>query len=815
MLTELFALPHKAILHCALLAAFVLIASPCARGEQYTEDGVIALKNAVPKPDFSRLPSFYTSDSAYDAFVNEYFMRHLSVDDTGVYWYHPVVGAVDNMWTVEWDAWFLPWIDRGAMGLERQLGDTSDVILTTILKAAVDKYGYAWFANARPEGNSGLPGGYYPTFCWPWPKYYRNTTVTRPTGWEFNGTTDDFRKEIIARDVDLEPEYVDSRLAGRVTGPHPEILTPKFDVDVFHVPIVEIDIEYRTPNGQSADKLIDGLKIYWTTADSPRFSESRMVTIDFCDLPPKDDPKYYTSWVGASSARYSLFFPMYLHPDWGRTGRRITRLKVVPCASEGKGAEIHLNYIRASYDVRSSVTNTEQINSVYRLFMWSGDEDLLTAEMPKLRRAILFLNHHLRGKTDRLLNFSWMAGHDGLGGDNVGHGLIGSYWDLLPAGHHDLESSADYYYALRAMAALERAVNRRKVAVPPVTVIGPDNRTVIPYRETAKSLDALADKVKARMRKAFWVAETGRFCRNIDVTGKKHDYGFLHANLQALMFGIGTKAQRDSVLSWLDGRVVSGDTSTGADIYRWRFAPRTTTKRNQDYYFWPWVQDSRVPPESESAKYHKWGDQMQDGGAVPFTSLFEMMVRCRTRRQDQIDRAFERTLEIKKWYEDVKAAGGKGTEFYRAYYAGHPERGVQQGGGPPGGLGLDREFLSDASLGTLFLLYAFLGVDATEDGVISVAPAIPTRLDKIGVRNVYYRGNYLTIEAGGDYVSFQGSKITGAAGLKARVTFPRPPGGFEILVDGKRAGRYTKGPDGEVTVVTDLQPVRIELRRKG
>jgi hypothetical protein len=799
---------------CKTVPVFIviLISGIAAVAGPYTEGGDIPLKNAQQKPDYSRLPSFYTSDPAYDAWVNEYFMRHLSVDDSGVYWVHPLPGAVDNMWCVEWDAWFLPWIDRGAMGLERQLGSTSDLMLSAIMKAAVDQYGYAWFGHARPEPNDSV-GGSYPTFGWSWTKYNRNYAAVKPTGWDFNGKTDDLRKEITSRDIDVATEYVDNCLAGKITGPHPEILLPKFDEDVFQVPTIELDIDYRTPDTRNADKLVDGLKIYWTTDDSARFSESRMVGMEFCDLPPKDYPQYYAPWVGAASSRYTLYFPMCMHPEWGRSGRRITRLKVVPCGPEGEGAEIHINYVRASYDGRSSVSNSEQINSAYKFFMWSGDEDFLKAVMPKLRRGMAFMNNHLQGKKDHLLNFSWMVGHDGLGGNDIGHGQVGSYWDLLPCGHYDLESSADYYYALKAMAQLERAVSKRSIDLPTVTVIGPDNHTVISYAETADSLDRLAAKVKDKTQKAFWVANTGRFARNVDVNGKKHDYGFLHANLQALVFGLGTETQRDSILSWLDGRVIAGDTSTGADIYKWRFAPRTNTKENLSYYCWPWNHDRALNQTGPYAKLFEFGNQMQNGGAVPFTSLFEMMVRCRTGNQAQIDRAFERTLEISKWYDDVKAAGGKGKEFYRAYYDNHPDRGLQQGGGPPGGLGLDREFLSDASLGTEFLFYAFLGVDAREDGMISVAPAIPTKLDKIGVRNVFYRGNYLTIEAGRDYVSFADSKLTNASGIKARVTLSNVPKGAPILVDGKPVTGVRRGANGTATVIIDLKPVRIEFRQ--
>jgi len=59
--------------------------------------------------------------------------------------------------------------------------------------------------------------------------------------------------------------------------------------------------------------------------------------------------------------------------------------------------------------------------------------------------------------------------------------------------------------------------------------------------------------------------------------------------------------------SWLSGeRAVEGDTAQGAGIYHWRFAPRATTKRNIEYYFWAWSAPESIP----------FGAQIQDGGAV-------------------------------------------------------------------------------------------------------------------------------------------------------------------------------------------------------
>jgi hypothetical protein len=189
------------------------------------------------------LPHFFTSDPDYDKFLNEYFMRHLTVDDHGVYSGWVKLGTVDHMWVIEWDMWMLPWIDRGAMGLKRQFGWTGDCIYSTLANVPVDKYGYTWGGTVTAEPNNGL-GGYKPTFGWCWPKYNRNFTTPTPTGWEFNDIADNQRDKWAVKGIDLKPGYVDHCLEGTITGDHPELTSPAFDTDVYQVPIVELDITY-------------------------------------------------------------------------------------------------------------------------------------------------------------------------------------------------------------------------------------------------------------------------------------------------------------------------------------------------------------------------------------------------------------------------------------------------------------------------------------------------------------------------------------------------------------------------------------------
>jgi len=796
-----------------LAALFLLLASLAGQAAEAEKPPLFHLENPSPKADYDRLPVFYTSDPKYDEFANEWFMRHLSVDpERAIYGYGKgvILGCTNHLWCVEWDSWYLPWIDRGAMGTERQGGNDIEWQYYYLLNVPMDKYGYVWGAIFFPEPTNHL-GGWVPLFGWPWPKYNRDTTVTRPHGWEFNDPADGARDEWIAADIELSPGYVDHSLAGMITGPRPEFISPKFDVDVFQVPIIELDITYKAPEGKKAAGLVDGLKIYWKTSDSPRFTEDKMVTVDFCDLPPKRFPGDYAGFASETSARYPLFFPMCMHPKWGREGRRITQLKIVPVGEGTDGVTVSVNYVRASYDVRLYTTNAIVINTAYRYFMWHGDEEFLKAIMPRLRKAMIYMNEHLGGRKHGLIHSGWMVGKEGLGGE-VGRSVYSSYWDLLPSGVYDIESSVSYYSALLAMADLERICKSRGISVPDVSVLGPDNKTMLTYRVTPEWLRAHAKRVKARIEDVFWMKETGRFCKAVDVKGGKHDYGFVHFNVWALAQGIGTKAQRESVLSWFDGsRTVPGDTAAGKDIYHWRFGPRTSTRRNESWYYWPWMAEWKTsPPEWQYSR--EWGNQYQDGGAAPMTGFFDLLLRTSTGRQKDIDEAFQRTKEIQAWYEDVKSAGGQGQEFYRKYYGGHPERGIQQSP-MPGGLGLDHEFLSDGSLETAFIPFAFLGLRAEADKVLSVTPAVPSQLEKIGVRNVFYRGNHLTIEAGRNYVSLDGSRIPNGKGLEVRITFRNAPSRCKVLVSGKPYRSFKRDRDGSVTVLLPLSPVRVEVGR--
>ena len=171
---------------------------------------------------------------------------------------------------------------------------------------------------------------------------------------------------------------------------------------------------------------------------------------------------------------------------------------------------------------------------------------------------------------------------------------------------------------------------------------------------------------------------------------------------------------------------MAGDTSSGADIYHWRFAPRATTRRNVETYVWAWSSPQSIP----------WGGQVQDGGAVLGFSYFDIMARLAVNGPDD---AWRRLGEIIAWFDEVQAAGG-----YREFYA-QPGRGTLQGGGTAGGLGVDFEFL-ESVLVPQVMLYGFLGFEPTADG-FTVTPRLPQDWPSLTIRGIHVHDRVIDVTA--------------------------------------------------------------------
>lgn len=429
--------------------------------------------------------------------------------------------------------------------------------------------------------------------------------------------------------------------------------------------------------------------------------------------------RFYFDPVESDKIQYTPI-PVYKHPTWNG---EIKQLEIA-FGNAAAGAKVCIQAFFTQYDTRHDINNQCYIRGCTTYFEWTRDINFLRRNIDRMRLALRYDMTEFDALDSKYIYNTWV-GHDGRSGLAFdkdgnkqilsGHGVGDNYWDLLPFGCKDFYATMLYYEALRCMARIERDIRQH-----------PEWNVAI--SESAFDPDMLikhAAEVKAEANKLFWNAETGRFVPGIDADGKIHDYGMTFLNLEAIYYDFATPEHAKSIMSWINGdRVVAGDTAQGKDIYHWRFAPRSTTKRNVEFYFWAWSAPEAIP----------WGGQVQDGGAVLGFSYHDLMARLAVLGPDN---AAARLTEIVKWFDEVQAAGG-----YRKYYDGSRE-GTLQGGGTAGGLGLDCEFI-ESVLVPQVMIDGFLGFAARADGFV-IDPKLPSDWPELTIDRIRFHDSILTV----------------------------------------------------------------------
>lgn len=469
--------------------------------------------------------------------------------------------------------------------------------------------------------------------------------------------------------------------------------------------------------------------IEWTTEGEPEFSRERRVYFEPVD-------------TAAPAREARTMVHMHASPDWKGT---ITKLRLG--FESAAGGQVVVKSFHTACDTRHNVNNLNFIRGCRDYFLWTKDVGFLRGQMPRIRAAMRFVEREFQTREKKCIYTTW-PGHEGRSGVRRidgkkqivrGEGVGSNYWDLLPFGGEDALATIYYYDTLLKLAQLEESVAAHSEwGVSREGAFQPAN------------LADFAKEVKHHFGERFWNPATGRF-GTVDLDGQLHDYGFTFLNCEAVAFDLATPEQAKSIYAWLSGkRTVEGDTSTGADIYHWRFAPRSTTRRNLDYYFWGWSDPESVP----------WGYQVQDGGAVLGWTHYDLMMRLKTAGPDDVA---QRLLTIASWFQDTQSEGG-----YRAYYAKDPARGSLQGGNVPGGLGLDREFI-ESVLATQTMLYGFLGFRPTVDG-FEVKPQLPRDWVELTITRIHLHDSVLDLTATSD----GGLKIQGEGHPGTRLVIRAP-----------------------------------------
>ncbi len=205
-----------------------------------------------------------------------------------------------------------------------------------------------------------------------------------------------------------------------------------------------------------------------------------------------------------------------------------------------------------------------------------------------------------------------------------------NYWDRYSAfGYQSAYENVFFYQAVLAMIDIE-------------TVRG--NLDKVPYY-----ID-LAQKIKDKYNELFWDAEKGRYITSVNVEGKRLDFGITFSNFMACAAGLASEEQAKQIYSWVDGtRIIKGDTSTGADIYHYKYSARSNTLDVFDvyddgYYWVSWNGDI-----VSTSPHGAFGACMQNGGTIFYMSYYDLMGRILNLGADN---AFERFQVIMKEFHN-------------------------------------------------------------------------------------------------------------------------------------------------------------------
>ena len=367
------------------------------------------------------------------------------------------------------------------------------------------------------------------------------------------------------------------------------------------------------------------------------------------------------------------------------------------------------------YDTRHFTTNPCFILGAYRYFVWTGDVEFLKEIMPKLRSAMAFQLDQLQGRRGIIIIDA--KGHEGRA-----EGIGSNYWDILPFGYKDAFCNSYYYASIQAMAELEQFCIDQQL-----DLSGP--------KESPAYYQALRPRARKAYNRDFWDEGKGRYVGCVDVDGVKHDYGFTFVNVEAMAYGLADEEQAKRVYNWME----TDKTSSGkADTYtKWIFAPRANTIHNPP---------RDKPQEPAPSWWHfgwggtPYGDQCQDGGAILYTSYYDIVARAKFLGADN---AFKRYSEILGRYNKPdRLCGGS-----PLYFGEDPQGGP---GGHAGSVGVEGEFPESGLVPSAFL-YAFLGVNADIEG-LKIRPNLPSALNWAGVKNLSYAGNMYDIKVTNDSV---------------------------------------------------------------
>ena len=776
---------------------------------------------------------FKSSDEDLDFFLNDYFKRHAGgIIEDGLDQKVSSVAAGIDAKQFFWQEWMsLAYYPLSTDGFT---ADRIEGLRRLLSGVPVDRYGYVWQeSDAVRDVLSTLASGEH-RMGWPFPTSANSGGMS--TSWDFNGNdktawTSNIGATIANGVFSAEVKAPVSSI--EFTSPEPQSYLD--EISAYYSPLLEIDLRMYTPDSDN----IEDVYVWYTTSDSPDWSEDKKVSVN---------EKAFIAYEYSPIYEHMLFLPMYAEEAWKsdkelNTYIRQIKVEIVPKEGKTVTGKFGLSYVRSTYDTRHSNNNSLLISSLRQDYDYTGDIEYLTENITRARKAMNFYMQ-MYDEERHLNDQSYLVGHDSdKTADNPydveAMSLGNGYWDISFMPKYDFQSNMYFYQALVDLAYLENVLEEKGINVDKsqATVLTADrqfNHGESVYNHTSESLSKIANDVLTELRKTtnnsdktgFWSEETGRFVAGYaHAEDKWYDYGYTMWNMEAIYYGIATDEQAKSIMDWISGeRIVEQDKygSQGEDIYYFEFAPRVNTYTVED-------QDdlSMFTGYWSDKKGVTYGEvQVQNGGAIMYTTFYDLMSRIKTYGADN---AYARLTAIQDWYKDIydyyvtsDNYNAHPDRFYWDYYCKgqweNPEdktyipqngiKGSQERNDGGGIVGLDGEFL-ESILPIAAIPYGFFGINALSDNTLQVQPSLPGDLDYWGIENLAYNGVKYDLTIFDNAVRID-SVRGDAAGVNVQVVLDAPKGGEKVYVNGKTTNRYTQ-KEGKVYVTVPMEAVTVQV----
>ena len=823
---------NKTLKRCmyAFFALLMLSMPACSNNAKKTN-----ASNYTYRKESEELTYFKSSDSDLDFFLNDYFKRHSGwIDENGM---DQKVNSVTAGVTAKQFFW-QEWMSLAYYPINSREGFETDRIagLRELLsRVPVDRYGYVWQESDEVRNaDSTLSSGEH-RMGWPFPTSANSDGMS--ISWDFNGNdATDWTSNIGAsvKDGLFFATVNEPTSEIEFTSPVPRNATE--EICAYYTPLLEIDLRMYTPDSDN----IEDVYVWYTTTSSPEWSEDKKVSVN---------EKAFMAYEYTPIYEHMLFLPMYAEEEWKsdkalNTYIRQIKVEIVPKEGKTVTGKFGLSYVRSTFDTRHSNNNSILISSLRTDYDYTGDLEYLKENITRARKAMNFFMQMYDAQRG-LNNQSYLVGHDSdktstFHSDQVAMSLANGYWDISFMPQYDFQSNMYFYDALVDLAYLENVLEQNGITVDKslATVLTADreyNNGTSEYDYTAAQLNEIADRVLSELRKStndsdktgVWSDETGRFVAGYcDAEDKWYDYGYTMWNMEAIYYGIATEAQAKSIMDWISGeRIVEQDQygSQGEDIYYFEFAPRVNTYSPEDQF-----DLSILNGFYTNISQVEYGvTQVQNGGAIMYTSFYDLMGRIATYGEDD---AYSRLMEIKDWYMDVydyyKTSDNYNAHpdrFYWDYYCKgqwenpdgvtyYPQNGAKgyaERGNTTGIIGIDGEFL-ESLLMIAAIPHGFFGIDSIGGDVLRIEPSLPSKLDYWGMENLMFNSAKYDLTVFENAVQI--NSVRGDTdGLSLQVVLETKKSNPTVYVNGKKTNNYSVR-DGKVFVTVRLQSVTVEIK---